>query len=125
MTPSFVIVFVAMVSLVAFETIIYWHRITRGTWKQWPAGRSLMYLLLIIAFGFGYGVLNQFLGDYPAKPYVGFGVYTLFIAALLVIRLTIRAEMKAGHRRVTATLPVNTGHVDVVVATENKEKDSP
>jgi hypothetical protein len=45
----------------------------------------------------------------------------LFIAALVVIRLTIQAEMRRGRRKVKTTLPTITGPVDITVATENKE----
>lgn len=119
--PLIVVALIGIVSLVAAETIFYWHRATKGTWKEWPAGRSLMYLLIIIASGFGFGVVNQFLGQYPLRPVIGFGLYVLFIAALVVIRLTIRAEMRRGQRKVKTTLPTATGPVDITVATENQE----
>lgn len=115
------VILISVVSLIAFETIVYWHVNTKGTWKNWPAGRSLMYLLLIIAFGFGFGVFNQFLGNYPLKPHIGFILYILFIGALIVIRLTIRAEMRRGKNRLKTTLPTSDTPIDVTVATENKE----
>lgn len=114
-------VLVGVVSLIAFETIIYWHRSTKGTWRNWPAGRSLMYLLTIIATGFGYGVINQFLGQYEGRALIGLLLYILFIGALIVIRLTIRAEMRRGQNRLKTTLPTSDTPVDVTVATENKE----
>jgi hypothetical protein len=121
--PLLNVVLIGVVSLIAFETVLYWHRNTKGTWKEWPAGRSLMYLLLIIAFGFGYGVVNQFLGQYAARPFVGLGLYLLFIGALIIIRFTIRAEMRRGDRRLKTKLPTQTGPIDVVVATENQERE--
>jgi protein-S-isoprenylcysteine O-methyltransferase Ste14 len=124
MTTSLVnVILIGVVSLIAFETIIYWHTNTKGTWKNWPAGRSLMYLLLIIAFGFGFGVFNQFLGDYSLRPHIGFVLYVLFIGALIVIRITIRAEMKRGKQRLKATLPTTDDTIDVTVATENEESN--
>ena len=119
--PLINVIFIGIVSGLALETVIYWHRSTKGTWKQWPAGRSLMYLLLIIGVGFGYGIINQFLGQYAARPFVGFGLYLLFIAALIIIRLTIRAEMRRGQRKLQTKLPTTTGPVDITVATENEE----
>ena len=119
--PLLNVILIGIVSSVAFETIWYWHRNTRGTWRDWPAGRSLMYLLLIIAFGFGYGVVNQFLGQYPARPVVGFLLYVMFIGALVVIRITITAEMRRGKKRLKTKLPTTTGPVDVTVATTNEE----
>jgi hypothetical protein len=119
--PLINVIFIGIVSALALETVWYWHRSTRGTWREWPAGRSLMYLLLIIGFGFGYGIINQFLGQYPARAFVGFGLYLLFIAALVIIRLTIRAEMRRGKNRLKAKLPTATGPVDVTVATTNEE----
>lgn len=118
--PLLNVILIAMVSGIALETVVYWHRKTRGTWRDWPAGRSLMYLLLIIGIGFGYGVVNQFFGQYPARPLIGFGLYIGFIAALVIIRFTIRAEMRSGERRHLKTvLPTEDGARQVVVASEN------
>lgn len=120
--PSFItVILVGLVSLIAFESILYWHRKTKGSWRLWPAGRSLMYLLIIIAVGFGYGVVNQFLGDYPARPWIGFGLYVLFILALIVIRVTIQAEMRAGKKRLHQRNHTHTGPLNVVVASNNEE----
>lgn len=119
--PLINVIFIGIVSAIAFETVFYWHRNTKGTWRDWPAGRSLMYLLLIIAFGFGYGIVNQFLGQYAARPFVGFGLYVLFIAALVVIRLTIRTELSRG--RSMEHHPSNhpkTGTIDITVATDKE-----
>jgi hypothetical protein len=115
--PLINVICIGIVSAIAFETVWYWHRGTRGTWRDWPAGRSLMYLLLIIAFGFGYGILNQFLGQYGARPFVGFGLYLLFIAALIIIRLTIRKELRTGRSK--AAHP-STQTIDITVATEKE-----
>lgn len=124
--PLIVVALIGLVSLVALEAIVYWHRATRGTWREWPAGRSLMYLLVIIAVGFGFGVVNQFLGQYPLRPVIGFGLYVLFIAALVVIRFTIQAEMRKGRRqKLKTTLPTTAGPTDVTVATENNEAGTP
>lgn len=120
MTNPLNMILIGIVSLVAFETIIYWHRNTKGTWRDWPAGRSLMYLLLIIAFGFGYGVINQMLGAYPARAIIGVVLYVLFIGALIVIRCTIHAEMRRGKKRLQAKANA-TGPVIITVATTNEE----
>ena len=115
--PLINVIFIGIVSAIAFETVIYWHRGTRGTWRDWPAGRSLMYLLLIIAFGFGYGIINQFMGQYAARSFVGFGLYLLFIAALIIIRLTIRKELRTGRSKAAhPSIPT----VDITVATEKE-----
>jgi uncharacterized membrane protein YfcA len=120
--PLFIVALIGLVSIIATETIVYWHRATRGSWRNWPAGRSLMYLLAIIATGFGFGVLNQFLGQYALRPAFGFVLYLAFIAALVIIRITIAAEMRRGRRqKLTTTLPTPDGAVDVTVATTNKE----
>jgi hypothetical protein len=121
-SPLFIIIMIGVISLVALETVWYWHRGTRGTWKEWPAGRSLMYLLLIIGVGFGYGVVNQLLGQYAIRPFIGTALYLAFIGALLIIRLTIRAEMRRGQRTPLKTvLPTTTGPIDITVATKNEE----
>lgn len=118
--PLINVIFIGIISVIAFETVIYWHRGTRGTWRDWRAGRSLMYLLLIIAFGFGYGIINQFLGQYPARPFVGLFLYALFVAALVVIRLTIRAELRTGRSRDAHPSNPPTGTIDLTVATEKE-----
>lgn len=122
-TPLLNVILIGVVSLVAFDIIIYWHRNTKGTWREWPAGRSLMYLLSIIALGFGYGVINQFLGQYAARPFVGFLLYMAFIGALIVIRFTIRSELRRGKSRLKDKFPLHTGPIDVVVG-EEKEADN-
>jgi uncharacterized membrane protein YfcA len=119
--PITTFVLTAIVSLIALESVFYWHRKTRGSWRRWPAGRSLMYLLIIIGVGFGYGVANQLLGQYAARPYVGFGLYLMFIAALIVIRLTIRSELRNGKKRLKNKHPTHTGPLNVPVASENEE----
>lgn len=121
--PLLNVILIGIVSVLAFETMLYWHVTTKGTWRDWPAGRSLMYLLLIIAASFGYGILNQFAGQYAARPLVGFGLYIAFVVGLVVIRLTIRAEMRRG--RTKARHPANhpqpmTGSIDLPVATDKE-----
>jgi hypothetical protein len=116
-TPILNIILTGFVSLISFEIIWYWHKETKGTWKKWPAGRSLMGLLAIIGVAFGYGIINQLLGQYPARPFLGFVLYAAFVAALLVIRFTIRKELIAGRQR---NEPTHTGPIDITVAEETE-----
>jgi small-conductance mechanosensitive channel len=112
-------VLLGIISLVAGWVAVYWHVATKGTWRQWPAGRSLMGLLAIITVGFGFGVVNRFLGQYPARSAVGIILYTLFVGAIIIIGLTVRAEMRAGKRKLRQKKPDANGPVTVTVATEN------
>lgn len=117
------VIMISVVSLVAFETIFYWWRATKGTWKQWPAGRSMMYLLMIIAFGFGFGAINRVFGEYEARSVVSYLLYAAFIGGLIFIRRTIAAEMKRGERRQhKADMTTSTAPVTIIVATENREQ---
>lgn len=114
-------VLLGVISGVATWVIIYWHIATKGTWRQWPAGRSLMGLLTIISVGFGYGVVNRFVGSWPGRPVVSILLYTLFVAAIIVIGLTIRKEMRTGKAKAASKFPIHTGPVTVIVATKNEE----
>lgn len=116
-------VLLGIIAVVAGWVSVYWHIATRGTWKEWPAGRSLMGLLAIIAVGFGFGVFNRFMGAYPARSVVGIILYTLFVGAIIIIGLTIRKEMRRGKRKLREKYPTHTGPVVVVVATENEETE--
>lgn len=96
MITPFNVFMIGVVALLALETIVYWHRASKGNWKLWPAGRSMMVMLAIIGVAFAFGVVNNTIGPYEARPYVGTFLYSLFIAALILIRITIRKEMLIG-----------------------------
>lgn len=113
--PTFVI------SAIASTIIIYWWKATNGTWKDYPAGRSLMGLLGIIAVGFAYGVVSRLAGDYPGRTLIAVAMYLTFIAALLYIGVTIRQEMRYGKQRLRAKSAAQSGPVIVTVATTNEE----
>lgn len=114
-------VLLGIICVVATWVIIYWHLATKGTWRQWPAGRSLMGLLGIISVGFGYGVFNRFLGEWPGRAVFTIGLYALFVGAIIFIGLTIRKEMRFGKRKLQDKYPAHTGPVVVVVASKNEE----
>lgn len=122
-TPLINSLLLGLISLAAFTVIFYWHGATRGTWKHWPAGRSLMGLLGIIAVGFGYGVINALIGPdgYAAKPFIGFSLYFVFIGAIIFIGITIRKEILRGRsiQHHPSSHP-NTGTIDITVATEKE-----
>lgn len=114
-TPTFII------SALATSIIIYWWRATRGTWKDYPAGRSLMGLLGIIAVGFGWGVMSRLVGDYPGRGVLAVVMYVTFISALVYIGITIRQEMRYGKQRLNHKEPTTSGPVTVTVAATNEE----
>lgn len=115
-------VLLGIISLVAGWVAAYWHLATKGTWRDWPAGQSLMGLLSIITIGFGFGVFNRIAGQYPGRPVVGIILYALFVGAIIWIGLTIRKEMRRGKQRTRSKYPIHTGPVTVVVASKNEEK---
>jgi hypothetical protein len=115
-------ILLGIISAVATWVIAYWHITTKGTWKEWPAGRSLMGMLGIISVGFGYGVINRFLGEWPGRAAFSMVLYALFVWAIVWIGLTIRKEMRFGKKRLNNKFPIHTGPVTVVVATKNEEK---
>lgn len=84
------------VSLTAAWTIIYWHIATKGAWRQWPAGRSLMSLLAIICIGYAWRIVNRLTPDYALEePLLGM-LYVCFSISLIRIARTIRRELAAG-----------------------------
>lgn len=125
-------ILLGLIPLTAGTVIFYWNHATGGrlrprkghwcpvgTWREWPAGRSLMGLLGIITVGFAYGVLNRFLGQYPAKFAVAVALYALFIGAIIFIGFTIRKELRVGAAK--AAHPANppvTGSIDITVASD-------
>jgi hypothetical protein len=111
-----------IISLVAGWVALYWHLATKGTWREWPAGQSLMGLLGIITVGFGFGVVNRFLGQYPGRQVIGILLYAAFVGAIIWIGLTVRKEMRNGKQRLRGKCPTQTGPVTVTVATKNEEK---
>jgi hypothetical protein len=111
-----------IISLVAGWVAIYWHLCTKGTWRDWPAGQSLMGLLSIIAVGFGFGVFNRIAGMYWGRSVVGIILYGLFVGAIIWIGLTVRKEMRRGKARLREKHPTHTGPVSVTVATKNEEE---
>jgi drug/metabolite transporter (DMT)-like permease len=114
-------ILLGIIAAVAAWVIIYWHVATKGTWKEWPAGRSLMGLLGIIAVGFGYGVFNRLLGPWPGQPVTSMVLYAAFVWAIIFIGHTIRKEMRSGKARSSTKFPIHTGPVTVVVASKNEE----
>lgn len=122
-TPFINSLLLGLIALAATVVIIYWHTGTRGTWWHWPAGRSLMGLLGIIAVGFGFGTINTLIGvqGYAAKPYIGFLLYFTFVGAIIFIGFTIRREMRRGQsmNHHPSNHP-NTGTIDITVATEKE-----
>ena len=113
-------ILLAAIAITAGSVIIYWHMANKGTWRQWPAGRSLMGLLGIITVGFAFGAANRWLGDYATKYHFATALYGLFLGALFFIGSTIRSEMRAGKARAKAK--DSTGPVTIIVASNNEEK---
>lgn len=115
-------IFMLTVAITAILVMAYWWVTTRGSWMSWPAGRSLMGLLMIIAVISGWAGLNTFVLPpmYAGKAISYFALYLVLELALIVIGVTIRREMQRGKARLRDMHPP-TGPVTVPVATENKE----
>lgn len=114
-------ILLGMISATAFTVIIYWWTQTRGTWRKYPAGRSLMGLLGIIAIGFGFGVVNRLLGQYEARDAISFVLYIGFFLALVAIGVAVRKELRRGRER---RHQPPTGPITVIVAEEVKDEDN-
>lgn len=111
------------VSLTAGWTIVYWHIRTKGAWRKWPAGRSLMSLLAIICIGYAWRVVNRLTPDYALEePLLGV-LYIFFSVSLIRIARTIRKELAAGKAEENVEAhPDHTGAIPVVLATNPEEK---
>jgi hypothetical protein len=113
---------IGLVALVTLGLMVYWHVATRGSWKLWPAGRSLMILLGVITIITANAAINVLLPRYPGKVGLYFGLYLLLLAALIGIGFTIRSEMRKGKARLLEKKPEDpTGPVTIIVATKNQE----
>ena len=99
--------------LVAATTVMVmasWWISTGGAWMRWPAGRSLMGLLAIIALITVNATLSVALGPaYPAKPLVYTVMYLLLWAAVLVIGATIMRVQRAANEKRKTTAPAEPG----------------
>lgn len=104
----------------AATVVAYWHFTTKGSWKQWPAGQSLMALLIIIGVGHGWGGANRLLGDYALKQPILMCLYAVFALALVRIGITIHKEMVAGRAKLH-TPEHGDGVVALVIATTKEE----
>jgi hypothetical protein len=113
---------IGMVALVTAGLMGYWHLSTRGSWKLWPAGRSLMILLAVITVITANAAVHIVVPKYPGKVELYFALYLLLLAALIGIGFTIRSEMRKGKARLLEKKPKDpTGPVTITVATENQE----
>jgi len=115
---------IGLVALTAISVMIYWHVVTRGSWKHEPAGRSLMMLLLVIAVITANAAINIFMPKYIGKVALYFGLYIVMQAALIRIGFTIRSEMRRGKAKLERKGPNYKGPITVPVATVNEETHS-
>ena len=89
-------ILIGLVAITAFAVMVYWHFVTHGAWKNEPAGRSLMILLLVIGVITLNASINIFVPKYPGKVEVYFALYFVMLSALIGIGFTIRSEMRRG-----------------------------
>lgn len=112
---------IGVVALVTLGLMVYWHCKTKGSWKLWPAGRSLMQLFGVILIITTNAAANIMIPQYPGKIALYFGLYLLLLAALIKIGYTIRSEMRIGQAKRQDKDPAATGPVTVIVASANTE----
>lgn len=112
---------IALVGVVTLVVMVYWHVSTKGTWRKWPAGQSLMLLLGIITIITVNSAINILLPMYWGKVELYFGLYAVLLFAIAFIGWTIRREMRRGKARMHQNKNPKTGPVSVIVATTNEE----
>lgn len=114
-------ILIGLVAATSFTVMIYWHFVTKGTWKHEPAGRSLMILLLVIGIITANSAVNIFIPRYPGRIALYFGLYIVMLAALIGIGFTIRSEMRRGKAQLQSKLEIpraGTVTVTTVVTTD-------
>lgn len=86
---------IGSVALITLAVIVYWHRATAGAWRNYPAGRTQMRLLIII-FVITANAAVQTLIPVPImiKAIFYFGLYAIFGVALARIGFNIRTEIR-------------------------------
>lgn len=90
---------IGLVSLTALAVMVYWHRVTSGAWRCVAAGRTQMHLLAIIFFiTLNASIQTLIPAPLAFKAIFYFGLYIIFMVALIRIGLNIRAEVHAGRR---------------------------
>lgn len=114
-------IFMFIVAGTAIAVMAYWWAVTHGSWMHWPAGRSLMGLLAIIAVITAWAGLNTFVlpAHYELKIFSYFALYAVFEVALVLIGITIHREMRRGAARLLERKKAPAGPVIVTVATIN------
>lgn len=119
--------FMFAVGFTAIAVMAYWWVTTRGSWMQWPAGRSLMGLLAIIAVIACWAGLNTMIlpPRYDGKIISYMALYAILEVSLIIIGSTIHREMTRGRARDKYRKEPKpaTGSIDISVASQKDTND--
>lgn len=94
-------ILIAGVLVLTVLTMLMWHRLTGGAWRNYSAGKALMSLLGVQTCILSLATVTTWFGDWPGKPWFYIIVYTLLIGAMLQVAYTIldthRKAQKIDH----------------------------
>lgn len=89
-----------LIGIALLETLVVmlgWHRITRGGWHGFPAGRVLMGLLGTQAAILTLAAASSFFPGFAGRPYVYIILYLVLIGAVGRLGYTIFTEQRRHH----------------------------
>ena len=88
-------VIIAAVAVTTLAVMIAWHVRSRGAWRHYPAGRSVMTLLGIQFVILANAAVSSLVGPYPGKALVYAALYLFLEAAVVGVGLSILMAPRA------------------------------
>jgi hypothetical protein len=82
-------ILIAIVLALTIVTMGVWHYLSRGAWKHYAAGKSLMSLLGVQTAILTLAAATSWFGEFPGRPWAYIIVYLLLIGAQARIAWTI------------------------------------
>ncbi|NKG22390.1 putative phage holin [Paeniglutamicibacter terrestris] len=91
-------ILILAVFLSTLGVMIGWHRLGRGAWRHYVAGRALMGLLATQSAITALAAVSSFFPSFPGRAHVYLVLYVLLIGSVWAIGWTIFREQRR-HRK--------------------------